>query len=275
MSAEPASRAALASSPGVGAALSAELTKARRSRVPAVSAGATVLFGMVGGFFTWVLQDPGRARGLGLLGAKAQVLGGRADWPSYLALTSQSAAIGGALVFGVVVVWIFGREGADGTAKDLLALPTSRSAVVAAKGLLALGWCSALGVLLLGSCLVGGMVLTLPSAPVDAVVSGSARVLTAALLTAVLALVHALAASVGRGYLPGMVSILATLSAGQVLAALGFGAWFPFSVPAMLSGAAGQDQAVVPALAVVLVVATGAAGWMATARWWERADHPR
>jgi hypothetical protein len=36
-------------------------------------------------------------------------------------------------VFGLVVIWLIGREFSDRTAKALLALPTSRDAVVAAK----------------------------------------------------------------------------------------------------------------------------------------------
>ncbi len=259
----------------MAAALSAELTKARRSRVPAVSAAAMLLVGLVGAFFTWVPQDPDRARGLGLLGTKAQIIGGRADWPAYLGLTAQSAALGGAVVFGVVVVWLFGREAADGTAKDLLALPTSRRAVVVAKGVLALAWCLALAALLLAACLLGGALLGLSPVSRAVVASGAARVLGVALLTAVLALVHGLAASAGRGYLPGFASLLGALFAGQVLAALGFGAWFPFAVPAMVSGVAGEDQADVSALAVALAVATGALGWWATALWWQRADHTR
>ena len=50
-----------------------------------------------------------------------------ADWNSYFGILTQSIGVGGVLIFGFVASWIFGREYSDGTAKDLLALPTSIS----------------------------------------------------------------------------------------------------------------------------------------------------
>jgi len=100
----------------IAAALWAELLKVRRSKVPWVSFVAFTMAGLVGGFFMFVLQDPDRARSLGLLGAKAQFTGGAADWAGYFALIAQIAAVGGLLVFGVVIIWLFGREFSDRTA---------------------------------------------------------------------------------------------------------------------------------------------------------------
>ena len=81
----------------------------------------------------FILQDPDRARSMGLLGAKAELAGGTADWPGYFALLAQTTAVGGSLIYGVILIWIFGREFSDHTAKDLLALPTPRMTIVAAK----------------------------------------------------------------------------------------------------------------------------------------------
>ncbi|MEV0143917.1 MULTISPECIES: ABC transporter permease [unclassified Nonomuraea] len=39
----------------------------------------------------------------------------------------------------MIAIWLFGREFSDHTAKDLLALPTSRTAIVAAKFVVAAG----------------------------------------------------------------------------------------------------------------------------------------
>ena len=94
----------------------------------------------------FILQDPQRARSLGLLGAKAQLAGGTADWPGYFALLAQTTAVGGTVIFGVILIWIFGREFSDHTAKDLLALPTSRAAIVIAKFAVTGLWCGLLAV---------------------------------------------------------------------------------------------------------------------------------
>jgi ABC-2 type transport system permease protein len=101
-----------------------EALKARRSRLPWVTAAAFAVAAAVGGLLMFILQDPARARAMGLLGTKAQLAGGTADWPGYLALLAQITAVGGTLIFGVVAIWTFGREFSDHTAKDLLALPS-------------------------------------------------------------------------------------------------------------------------------------------------------
>jgi ABC-2 type transport system permease protein len=48
--------------------------------------------------------------------------------------------VGGTGIFGLTVIWAFGREFSDHTVKDLLALPTRRTTVVAAKFVVTGGW---------------------------------------------------------------------------------------------------------------------------------------
>ena len=60
--------------------------------------------------------------------------------------------------------------------------------------------------------------------------------------------------------------------AAQVLAVLGWGAWFPWSVPAILAGAGGTEVEPVSLAAVGLVVLVVVGGLAATIAWWERAD---
>jgi len=251
------------------------MLKVRRSVVPWVTVAAFTVAAVVGGFFMFVLQDPDRARSLGLLGAKAQFAGGTADWAGYLAFTAQIAAVGGLLVFGLVVIWLFGREFSDGTAKDLLALPTSRAAVVAAKLLVALGWCLLLAAQLVALSLLFGTLLGLPGWSAYTVARGLGTVFATTLLTVALTTIYGLAASLGRGYLAAIATMFVSLFAAQVIAALGFGAWFPWSVPSMLSGVAGPEQAGPSPWSIAGVVVVGAAASAATVLWWERADHNR
>ena len=149
----------------------------------------------------FVLQDPARARSLGLLGTKAQLSGGTADWPGYFALLAQMVAVGGMLLFGMVLIWLFGREFADRTAKDLLALPTSRAAVVAAKLVVALAWSLLLTAELVAVSLPLGAVLGLRGWSTQVLLHGVGASSATACLTVVLATTYALAASWGRGYL--------------------------------------------------------------------------
>lgn len=259
----------------ISAALWAELLKVRRSLVPWVTLIAFSVAALVGGLFMFVLLDPDRARSLGLLGTKAQLAGGNADWAGYLALVAQIVGIGGLLLFGMVVIWLFGREFSDRTAKDLLALPTSRAAIVWAKLLVAVGWCLTLTLYLAAASLGLGALIGLPGWSAEVLADGLGTLLGTAVLTIALALGYGLVACLGRGYLPAVGAMFASLFAAQVVGALGFGAWFPWSVPGLLSGAGGPEQAAPGVPGIVGVLLVGAFTVVATLLWWERADHAR
>ena len=127
---------------GFVAALRVETLKVRRSVVPLVTALAFSIAPLVGGLFMYILADPERARGMGLIGQKAQIAGGGSDWPAYFGFLAQAATVGGFVLFAFVVAWVFGREFSDGTVRYLLALPTSRAAIIAAKLVVVVAWCA-------------------------------------------------------------------------------------------------------------------------------------
>ena len=258
---------------GFMAAWWAEVLKARRSKLPWVTALALVLATGVGGLFMYIQQDPARARSLGLLGTKAQLTAGTADWPSYFALLAQVIAVGGLLVFGLVVVWVFGREFTDRTVKDLLALPTSREAVVVAKFALSAVWCLLLGAQTYALGLMIGAFLDLPGWAAGAATQGLLRLLVTTVLTIVLTWPFALAASVGRGYLVGVGCMFAALFVAQVTATLGYGQYVPWSVPSLYSGLAGVGRATPGPTGFTLVALTGLIAVVGTCLWWRRADH--
>ena len=261
---------------GLGAAVSVELLKARRSSVPWGIAAGFSMFPIVGGLFMLILKDPARARQLGLLGAKAQLAAGTADWPTFVALISQAVAIGGAVLFAFLFAWLFGREFADRTVRDLVACPTSRSAVVIAKVAVGSVWSMAIiGWTLLLALAIGlgiDALVGLPGWSGDVVLHGLAGAAAAAVLTIGLQTFTAFFAGVGRGYIPGLAWAVLAIFLAQVLAALGWGAWFPWSVPALVSGMAGADAEAVSAGGVAIVAVTASAGLLATLLWWQRAD---
>jgi ABC-2 type transport system permease protein len=255
-----------------GAALWAEALKARRARVPWLAAGAFLLAPLMGGLFMFILQDPARARAWGILGAKAQ-LAGAGDWPTYAGLLAQATAVGGSLLFSFVTAWVFGREFADGTAKELLALPTPRAAVVAAKFAVVVAWVAAASALVLGVGLAVGVALDLPGGSPALLRRAAADVATTAALTAALTTPIALLACVGRGYLAPLGWAILMLFLAQILAATGWGAWFPWAVPALHGGLAGPRAEQLRAGSYAVLAATSAAGLAATFAWWRRADH--
>jgi ABC-2 type transport system permease protein len=144
---------------------------------------------------------------------------------------------------------------------------------VLAKFVPAPAWGLCLTVYLASAGIGVGFLLGVPGPSAAALGLGMLRILGTAALTIGLTAMFGLAASIGRGYLPGVGTLFATLFAAQIVAALGYGAWFPFSVPALHAGMAGQQA---PALVGYLAVAVvAAASVVATARWWQHADHTR
>lgn len=253
----------------------AEAWKLRRSRLLWLTVVGFTLAVGVCGMFAYLLQDPGRAASMGLAGDKARLSGVTADWPSYLGLVAQAVAVAGFLVYGMTFIWIFGREFSDHTAKDLLALPTGRTTIVAAKFLAAALWCCLLAVYAGLLAVAVGAALRLPGWSADIAAAGLGRMLAAAGLTILIVTTLGLAASTGRGYLAAVGALFAILFTAQILAALGLGHWFPYSVPVVVSGAAGTAQPPVGVVGYALVALVAIASVGGTAAFWRFADHSR
>ncbi len=241
--------------------------KARRSRMLIFSALGFMLLPLAGGFFMIVLKDPEMARRVGLISAKARLLVGVADWPSYLGFLTQAVAGGGIVLFGLIVSWVFGREYSDRTAKDLLALPASRSAIVLSKFVVVAAWSAALTVLI---CLVGlgiGAAIGFPEAPAQLILQGMGPIALAACMVIALVTPFAFFASAGHGYLAPMGFLFLIVLLAQVIAVAGWGEYFPWSIPGMYS----QGEVLGP-VSYVIVGLTSLSGVAATLIWWERAD---
>ncbi|WP_083387732.1 ABC transporter permease [Planococcus antarcticus] len=113
-------------------AVGVEGLKIRKSKMIWITLAVFTVAPLMAGFFIFVLQNPELAKSSGLIGDKAQIFGS-ADWPTYLRMIAQIIAVGGILVFGFVTSWVFGREYADRTIKDLLTLPSHRLNIIMAK----------------------------------------------------------------------------------------------------------------------------------------------
>jgi ABC-2 type transport system permease protein len=256
----------------IGAAVATELLKARRSRVPWALAAGFTLMPLVLGLFMIILEDPERARSLGLLGAKAQLTAGTADWPTYLDMLGQAMTVAGAVLFAFLTAWVFGREFADRTVRGLLASPTTRRTIVVAKAIVVAAWAVSISIWVMALALVIGVLLGLPDLGRADILSTTALIASAVVLTIALQAWTACFASVGRGYLAGLAWAVAVVAVAQILAVLGWGAWFPWSVPAILAGAGGVQVEPVSPVAVVMLMLVAVAGLVATVAWWERAD---
>ena len=254
------------------AAIGTEMLKARHSRVPWGVAIGFSIAPLVMGLFMVILKDPERARSLGLLGAKAQLTAGTADWPTYLNMLGQAVAVGGAILFAFLTAWVFGREFADRTVRGLLANPTPRRTIVVAKTCVVAIWGLVISAWVISLGLIIGVLIGLPGWGAADAGATVAAIAAAALLTIALQTGAAFFAGVGRGYIAPLAWTVAMIVVSQVLTVLGWGAWFPWSIPALLAGAGGTSVEQVTPVGVLVVVVFAATGLVATIQWWERAD---
>lgn len=244
-----------------------EILKFRRSKVPLLTGLGFLLVPLMGGFFMVILQDPEFAKQVGLVSAKAQLMAGVADWPTYLELLAQATAIGGLILFSLIGSWVFGREYSDHTVKDLLALPTSRSTIVLAKFVVIAAWSI---VLIAMIYLVGIGVATsvaLPPVPLQVILQGGITLAITAVLTIAVVTPIIFFASAGHGYLPPMGVAILTIFFAQIVAIAGWGEYFPWSIPALYS----QGESFGP-VSYTIIILTGVAGIAGTFIWWEWAD---
>ena len=244
-----------------------EMLKARRSRMPLLTALGFSLLPLGGGFFMIVLKDPELARRVGLISAKAQITMGVADWPAYLGFLSLATAVGGVVLFGFITSWVFGREYSDRTVKDLLALPTSRSAIVVAKFVVVVSWSAALTVLVYLVGLGVGAAIALPQTSSQVMWQGTVTLAIGAVLIIALVTPIAFFASAGHGYLPPIGVVMLAVGLAQFIIIAGWGEYFPWSIPGLY--VQGENPGIV---SYVILILTSVAGLAGTLLWWELAD---
>ena len=256
-------------------ALWTEFIKMRRSKVPFFAARGFSIAPLAGGLFMVILKDPEAAKSMGLISAKAQLLVGAADWPTYLNFMAQAVAMGGMVLFSILTIWVFGREFSDHTVKELLALPTPRGTIVAAKFVVIAAWSLAVTLLIFGIGLGVGGVLSLPGWSADLFHDSFIGIVGTALLTLPLLSFVALLASSGRGYMPAFGGTILTWVMANIAVILGWGDWFPWAIPALFGGAAGPRSEQLGLHSYVILAAISTLGFVATFWWWRDADQTR
>ncbi|WP_433003422.1 ABC transporter permease [Kribbella sp. CA-294648] len=178
-------------------------------------------------------------------------------WAGYLTVAAQVTSAGGLLGCGVVLSWIFGREFADGTITGLFAIPISRPTIAAAKLLIYLTWLTICSIALLTALLVFGLAFGLGPIPAAAV-PALGRQFVLLVLTGIIALPVAWAATIGRSILAGIAVAVGLLVLSQIAVVAGAGRWLPFSIPALWAISGGTDVTAAR-LALVIPIAAGSA----------------
>jgi len=247
-----------------------ELRKVLRSRVPFFTALGFLMMPLIGALLIFIYKDPQLARQLGLLGTKANLVVGSADWPGYLTLMIEFTTLGGFFFFCLAISWTFGREFTDGTLKDLLSVPVPRSNILLAKFVVVALWCAALILETYTVGLILGAVIQLSGSSLAVLLHGTGILAVTAVMSITLVMPFGFFASVGRGYLLPIGIAVLTAILGNLAITLGWGEYFPWSVPGLY-----MQGAPLHPVSYVLIILTGLAGLAGTYLWWKYADQNR
>lgn len=256
-------------------ALQAEFLKNRYANILWATFIAFGLAPIMGGVFILIIQDPEALAKTGGLAAKTQAMNFDANWKSYLGLLTQAVGVGGVLVFGFVASWTFGREYSEGTAKDLLSLPTSRIKILNAKFMVYVIWCFVLSVSNLLVGLLIGLLLQLPAIETGMLSPLLTDYFTTTFLTILIGVPIAFFAIWGKGYLAPLGFVALTLVFAQIIAATGYGSYFPWSIPGLYSGSGGEYKNLLDHYSYSILILTCIAGYLATVLYWKNADQTK
>ena len=223
-----------------------EFTKLRRSRVTWVSLAAYTFMIVMAGFFMWMMKNPGAASNLGLLGQKATfaVGGQQADWPGFLTFVVEMGGIGGLIMSSIIAAFVFGREYADGSAKNMLALPVPRSSFVLAKIIVCAAWVAALTLWIVPVTWLVGTAVGLGGLATGLFLPAAAKLFVLALLSVCCSVLVAWVAVETRGYFAPLGFSIFTLVLANVFGHTGWGPWVPWTIVGLYSGVAGPGASV-------------------------------
>ncbi|MFZ0532811.1 MAG: ABC transporter permease [Anaerolineales bacterium] len=249
-----------------------ELRKAIRSRMPLWTSLGSLFMPLGVAFLIFLAKNPELSRKLGLISAKANLMAySVTDWSSYLVLFAEIISAGGFFFLVLAISWVFGREFADGTLKDMLAVPVQRSSILLAKFIVVAAWSAAMAIIIFILGLVIGAIIQLPGGSLSVILHGSTVTAITVCLVIAVVLPFALFASVGRGYLLPMGVAVLTLMMANLMMVVGWAEYFPWAVPIQYA----QGESSLTPISYWIVVFTSLAGMIATYLWWKYADQNR
>jgi ABC-2 type transport system permease protein len=202
----------------------------------------------------------------------AAILALRGAWPAYLIMMEGASAIGGLIIYSLLMIWIFGREHTDHTSKELLTMPVPREMLAAGKILVASLWCLLLqcGSFVLGLAL--GACLGLPSWSLEAFQFCMVRISVIGVLSICLSIPFGFVANLSRGTMAAVGALFLVLFFASIMIFLGWGAYFPWAIPTLYSGSIMAPGALPGGFGFALVILTGIGGCLGSMAWLHWAD---
>lgn len=238
-----------------------------------VTIGFFAFIALMMGLLMIIAKHPELAGRSATLSAKASFLK-NGNWSGFTTLLLQAILALGPLGYGIVASWVFGREYSDHTVKDLLALPVSRSAIVSAKFIVVAVWSVLLSAVFFVVALLTAWAVNIPGWSLPLAQHALSAFSVSVLLTIFLCTPVAFIASLSKGYLLPIGYVILVLIMTQLvgMALPGIVIYFPWIVPALCSGMAGNALPQPQIASYIILSLTGVLGFVGTVAWWELAD---
>ncbi len=253
--------------------LKAELIKLKRSRIVILSILFFMFIPLMMGLLFLIQKHPEISEKLGLIGTKASLMRlGKGDWDSYMTILNQAIAAIGLIGFGFITSWIFGFEFSDKTIKDLLSVPTSRTAIVMSKFVVLSIWSCILAFTFFISGILFGNMIDISGWSFATFYSHTLIFIKIFLLTILLSPLVAFFASYSRNYLLPMGFVILTLIMANFSGLIGAGSYFPWAIPGILSISSGASGMELHLSSYMIILTTCVAGILGTIFYWKFAD---
>jgi ABC-2 type transport system permease protein len=257
----------------IAATFVTECIKLRHSKILWITVLFFTFIPLMMGLMFFVQKHPEIASKLGMIGTKATILRlGNADWQAYLGFLIQGMAGVGLIGFGFVTSWVFGREYADHTVKDILALPVPRWSFVLSKFFVVTIWSLLLMIVYFVSGLFFGQMIGISGWDNDIIQQLTSTYIETSLLTILLCTPVAFFASYSRGYMLPMGFVILTMLMANFTGLVGLGPYFPWAIPGLLSVPSGTEGMQLSIASYIILALTSILGFAGTIAWWRYAD---
>ncbi len=251
-----------------------EFKKLKRSTIILIVFLVFSFIPLIGGIFMYLLKNPNLIPDTSILKIKVSMLSTPVDWSSYLGtFVAQGAGIVGIIAYGFIISYLFGREYTDKTYKNILCLPVSRFNILNAKFIVYLLLCLFFAVWDLLFSFIIGSILNLPGWDLAIMTKIAKLYIITSFLAISLGTIISFFALWSRGYLAPLGFLIIMLFFANIAPYLGVAQYFPWSIPVLFSGAAGEElRNNLNFLSYICLATTSLSGYLLTIAWWNYSD---
>lgn len=191
-----------------------------------------------------------------------------AHWEAYFA--ELLGSIGALLVvgFSFTSAWVFGVEYTNNTIKDILVKPVPKTYTVLAKFIAIAIWNTGMAIFTFAVIAGAGSLIGVGGGSISAILHVFWPFMAACLLIMLVSTTSAFIANLTRGYLAPIGVTFVIVIVSNVVVQLGFGPYFPWTIPVLLLTGAELHWS-----SMAILAATGLAGFSGTVAWWRFAEH--